>query len=105
MQINTRLLAALALVAVLCGCVHTRRVLVPQTVPLPVRQYVAIPPELTQPCPIAKGQLRDVIDVAKKREKALEACNGQLKAIRELSDKAAATNKPAPTVAPAKPPR
>lgn len=86
------LIPAVALCVLLAGCA-TKRVIVPRTVPLPVRQYVAIPDPLTEPCPVAKGTLADVVDVAKARAKAIETCNAKLREIRAISDKAVQTNR------------
>lgn len=65
---------------ILAGCGPTK----PQIVEVPVTQFVPIDSALLVPCAIATGTLAEVIEVARDRKAALETCNAQLDAIREL---------------------
>ena len=83
-------IAALALLA-LAGCASTppERIVVPEVVHVTVPKYITPPAELTRPCPVAELQGRtvaDVVEAANARTVALEVCNQQLKAIRELGE-------------------
>ena len=73
---------------VLAGCATKGDLVHTEVVELPRSVYVAIPDELTQPCPIAEGPLAKAVEVARQRHESLEACNGKLRAIRELGAKA-----------------
>jgi len=73
---------------VLAGCAGKGELVRTEVVELPRSVYVAIPGELTQPCPIAEGPLAKAVEVARQRRESLEACNGKLRAIRELGTKA-----------------
>lgn len=56
----------------------------PEVIRVPVTTYVPVPEKLTAPCPIARGDLEQVVIVARKRKASLEKCNGQLEQIRAL---------------------
>jgi hypothetical protein len=59
----------------------------PQVVTVTVDHYVAIPQELTQPCPIAEPVTHtgaEALTIAKQRRASLETCNDQLTQIRSL---------------------
>jgi len=77
-------------IALLAGCAGKGDLVRTEVVELPRSVYVPIPAELTQPCPIAEGPLAKAVEVARQRRESLEACNGKLRAIRELGDKAEA---------------
>lgn len=82
-------LASLALVAMLASCVPVQTKL-PTTVQVVVDHYIAIPPELTKPCPIAVVQaptVGEVVRVAHERKASLQTCNDQLTQIRALGEK------------------
>lgn len=67
-----------ALAACMIGCTKPGIVTKTKTVEVKVPVYVRIPEKLTAPVPKAEGPLNQVIDVAKKRGEAIEACNGKL---------------------------
>lgn len=81
--------AALILLA-LAGCASAPkpvRIVVPEIVRVPVREYVSVPPALTKPCPVAELKSRTVeavVAAANARKLALEQCNKQLSEIRGL---------------------
>lgn len=81
--------AALIAALALAGCQATPEVrpfVAPEIIRVPVKTYVALPEELTKPCPVPaiKGRtVGDVVEVANARKVALEQCNAQLRAIRE----------------------
>lgn len=83
-------LLILAAVLPLSGCpgdVKPTAPVTPQVVTQTVTQYVSVPAELTQPCPIEQPKARTVAEavrVARARKDALVACNRQLDAIRSL---------------------
>lgn len=53
--------------------------------PLPVRQYVTVPPELTKRCTWPKAPpLKDVIEAARQRKTCLIQYEGQLDGIEKL---------------------
>lgn len=59
----------------------------PTIVKVPVTQYVPVPDKLTQPCPVTRAKSRTVeavVNAYNANVTALEACNGQIKAIRGL---------------------
>ncbi len=66
------------LAACMTSCKHAPVVTKPQTVEVVQVRYVRIPDKLTAPVKKAEGPLNQVIDVAKKRGEAIEACNGKL---------------------------
>jgi hypothetical protein len=66
---------------ILAGCTATPERVV---VEVPVTRWVPIPSELTAPCVIADGDLRDVIEVARQRKESLKRCNQQLRAIENI---------------------
>ena len=81
-----RLLIVAALL-VLPACATKPAVVTPRVVTQTVTKYVAVPDELTAPCPIEQPKLRTVAEavrVAKARKDALEQCNRQLGEIRGL---------------------
>lgn len=82
------LLTAALAAALLSGCAAACKAPRIETVELPVRVYVPVPAELTAPCDIATGARSEVFEVARKRRQALEACNADKAAIRELMRKA-----------------
>lgn len=51
--------------------------------------YVPVPPELTEPLPVATGPLRDCPTVAKARAAALAQCNADRAAVASLQGTAA----------------
>lgn len=55
-------------------------------VELPVTKFKPLAPELTEPCPIAEGDVGEVFDVARARKESLVACNSQLDRIREIQE-------------------
>lgn len=65
----------------LAGCATTPERVV---VEVPITRWVPIPSELTAPCAIADGALRDVIEVARQRKESLKRCNQQLHAIENI---------------------
>ncbi len=65
---------------ILAGCGPVK----PDVVEVPVTKFVPIDSALLVPCAIATGPLSEVIQVARDRKAALEVCNAQLEAIREL---------------------
>lgn len=75
------ILSAIALL--LAGCAP--RVVV-RYVPVEVerRVYVAVPPELTNPHPIAEGPASACIEVAAQRRRELEACNSDKAGVRAI---------------------
>lgn len=81
--------AALILLA-LAGCKsapEARPFVAPTIVEVPVARYVALPEDLTKPCPVPAVRGRtvgDVVEASNARKLALDGCNAQLKAIREL---------------------
>lgn len=81
--------AALILLA-LAGCKsapEVRPFVAPTIIEVPVTKYVPLPEELTQPCPVPaiKGRtVGDVVEASNARKVALDRCNAQVKAIREL---------------------
>jgi len=59
----------------------------PEVIRVPVKEYVQLPEALTQPCPVPvlKGRtVGDVVTASNARKLALDKCNAQLKAIREV---------------------
>jgi len=59
----------------------------PEVIRVPVKQYVPLPAALTQPCPVPaiKGRtVGDVVEASNARKVALDRCNAQMKAIREV---------------------
>lgn len=78
-------LTLLAVAALLASCVPVQTK--PTTVQVNVDHYIAIPPELTKPCPVETVQtltVGEVVRVAHARLVALRTCNVQLDAIRKL---------------------
>lgn len=72
-----------AILIALAGCAQVQ----PKPVQVPVTQYVPVPAELTQPCPIAEPQnatVAEAVKVARERKTALAVCNEQLRQIRGL---------------------
>jgi hypothetical protein len=83
------LLLLFAVLLALFGCapVKPQMPVTPQVVTQTVTQYVSVPAELTQPCPIEQPKARTVAEavrVARARKDALTVCNKQLDAIRSL---------------------
>lgn len=80
---------ALILLA-LAGCKsapEARPFVAPTIVEVPVTEYVPLPEELTRPCPVPaiKGRtVGDVVEASNARKIALDRCNAQLRAIREV---------------------
>jgi hypothetical protein len=73
--------------ALLAGCRPTDTKIVTETRPpieIVKKFYVPIPKYLTEPCPIAEGNLVEVIDVAKARKKSLTNCNIDKAKIRDI---------------------
>lgn len=86
--------AALTIAAALllagCKTAPPERIVVPEIVKVPVREYVAVPEELTEPCPVAEVKSRTVeavVEAANSRKTALDACNAKLREIRKLGGK------------------
>jgi hypothetical protein len=70
----------------LVGC--AKQSVVPSVVKVPIVQYVAVPTELTKPCPVTEPTDRTVgeaVRIARARRAALEQCNAQLDGIRSLA--------------------
>ena len=67
-----------------CNTVPKKPAPTTEIVEIPVRQFRGIDKELTEPCPIAKGPLSEILDVAKARLEALIYCNDKLLRIRNL---------------------
>lgn len=82
---------AVAAALALAGCqTAPERVIVPEEVYITVDRYVAVPAELTRPCPVhelAGRTVEDVVEAANARKLALEACNEQLRQIRGLGER------------------
>ncbi|WP_425492436.1 Rz1-like lysis system protein LysC [Luteibacter aegosomaticola] len=78
----------LIILAFLAGCdTSVKPVPVPQVVRVQVPVYVPVPAELTQDCPIAEAaslQVEEVVRIANARKVALQNCNVQMQAIRNL---------------------
>lgn len=76
----------LILLPTLAGCPMVKdKHPVVKLVEVPVRQYVAIPPELLKRCDWPKkAPLHDVIEVARKRRACLEQYEGQFDGIGKL---------------------
>lgn len=70
------------------GCKSTpERVVVPEIVKVPVREYVPVPDELTRDCPITKATSRTVeavVSAYNANITSLESCNADKAAIRKL---------------------
>lgn len=84
------LIACLPLFA-LAGCktAEPQRVVVPEIVTVPVREYVPVPDELTRACPEQRAEQRTVEAVVQAYNAnivALRQCNRQLRLIRALED-------------------
>lgn len=77
----------IAAVLILAGCKAsqpTRPDPPPTIVQVPVKVYVPVPDDLTEPCPIAKGTLAEIPKVARARRQSLESCNADKAAIRKI---------------------
>lgn len=82
-MLNHQRLLIVLLVLVLPACAGTSPV--KPTDPLPVRQYVPVPKELTKRCVWPKvAPLKDVIEAARKRKTCLLQYEGQLDGIEQL---------------------
>ena len=88
----SRAIGLLIVVVALAGCAHQPpAVVTPSVVTQTVTRYVAVPDELTTPCPVALPTNRTVAEavrVARARRDALDQCNRQLDAIRSLQPEA-----------------
>lgn len=72
----------------LIGCHRQAVVTVPKTVTKVIQEYIAIPEDMTTPCPIALPQDRTVeeaVRIARARRASLINCNKQLDEIRKLA--------------------
>lgn len=82
------LLLVFVVLLALFGCTPVKpQPVIPQVVTQTVTKYVAIPDELTQPCPIEQPLSRTVAEavrIARARKDALVECNKQLEAIRSI---------------------
>lgn len=80
--------AAVAMAMV--GCRSTpERVVVPEIVHVPVREYVPVPEQLSRDCPIARAASRTVeavVSAYNANITSLEACNADKAGIRQLGD-------------------
>lgn len=77
---------ALLGLALLAGCQSTPEIRT-EVVEVTVREYVAIPKELTEPCqthPAREQTYGEAIRVANARLASLVECNARLRAIRDL---------------------
>ena len=75
----------------LAGCKTTepQRIVVPEVVTVPVREYVPVPSELTRACPETRAEQRTVEAVVQAYNAnilALRQCNRQLRLIRALEE-------------------
>lgn len=84
--------AALTLLAILllagCKTCPPAPFVAPTVVRVPVTEYVSVPEELTEPCPVPALTGRtvgDVVQASNARKVALDRCNAQLRAIRSLT--------------------
>lgn len=89
LTMNRLLILAILLAS---GCANRPPVLpeVPKTVTVVVEKYVAVPDELTAPCPVyepRESTYNEAKRLALVRRESLEACNKQLERIRALGDK------------------
>lgn len=79
---------ALLAILLLAGCkTAPERIVVPEIVKVPVREYVPVPEKMTRDCPIARAAARTVEAVVaayNANVTSLEGCNAQIKAIRGL---------------------
>jgi hypothetical protein len=79
-------------VATLAGCAsrpasEPQRIVVPEIVTVPVREYVPVPAELTRACPETRAEQRTVeavVHAYNANVLALRQCNRQLRLIRAL---------------------
>ena len=83
--------ALIAIALVLAGCNHVPPVPEPpKVVRVTVKEFVAVPPELTKPCEeVAKhtNTYGEAVRLANARLAALQECNKRLAEIRELGRK------------------
>lgn len=86
------LLVCIVLLAMFgCTPVKPRVPVTPHVVTQTVTQYVSVPTELTQPCPIEQPKARTVAEavrVARARKDSLIVCNQQLDKIRLIGSQA-----------------
>ena len=68
----------------------------PKIVEVPVKVYVPVPDDLTEPCPIAKGKLSEIPKVARARRASLESCNADKAAIRKIQGTPVPPTEPVP---------
>ena len=87
--------SAALILLLLAGCASAppppEKIEVPHLVKVPVTQYVPVPSELTEPCPIKRAGVRTVEAVVaayNANVSALEACNADKAAIRKLEGSA-----------------
>lgn len=80
-------LAALLLPACASKPPEPRPFVAPTVIEVPVTRYVPVPAALTAPCqapPLAGRTVADVVAASNARKLALDRCNAQLRAIRQL---------------------
>lgn len=81
--------SAALIVLALAGCASVPKAEpMPVLVKVPVTQYVPVPEQLTQPCPITRAGTRTVeavVSAYNANVVALEGCNAQLDGIRKLA--------------------
>lgn len=81
--------ALILLTLALAGCkTAPERVVVPEIVKVPVREYVPVPESLSRDCPISRVKTRTVealVAAYNANITSLEGCNGDKAAIRKLA--------------------
>lgn len=87
MRLNSPVVAILAVI-MLAGCkTSPERVVVPEIVKVPVREYVPVPDKLTRDCPITRAKTRTVeavVSAYNANITSLESCNADKAGIRKL---------------------
>lgn len=87
MRIHSAALILAALAVAGCKTAPPHRIVVPEIVTVPVREYVAVPADLTRECAISRAEQRTVQAVVAAYNDnvvALTQCNRQLRLIRAL---------------------
>jgi hypothetical protein len=88
MRNSLALMLLLVVTALLAGCPGNVRDTPPKIVHVQVDHYVAVPAELTQPCPVFEAQEQTYAEakrLALLRRQSLEACNADKSKIRALA--------------------
>lgn len=83
-----RTAVAILAVIMLAGCkTAPERVVVPEIVKIPVREYVLVPESLTEPCvspELTERTVEAVVAAANSRKVCEDRLNGQMRQIRKL---------------------